>query len=68
MTVYGYYPSLPANAFFAAWFFAFTIPIAILAFRSRVWVYSAFVFAATLFEALGYVGRIMVSETLSVYT
>jgi hypothetical protein len=39
-TIYGYYPSLPANAFFAAFFFLALAIQAVQGIRWRTWTFS----------------------------
>ncbi|KAG0647624.1 Efflux pump [Hyphodiscus hymeniophilus] len=58
-TVYGYYPSLGANAFFCAYFATFTIVNLILAFRYQTWVFGTLVILGSLSEFIGYIGRII---------
>lgn len=58
-TVYGYYPSLGANAFFCAYFASFTVVNLILAFRYKTWVFGRFVSLGCLSEMIGYIGRII---------
>lgn len=58
-TIYGYYPSMGANAFFCALFGLCLIANLILGIRYRTWTYMIALGFGCLGEALGYVGRIM---------
>lgn len=58
-TVYGYYPSLGWNAFFAAAFgLAFVLQL-ILGIRYKTWTYMIGVGLGCLGELIGYIGRLM---------
>lgn len=58
-TIYGYSPSLGANAFFCA-FFALCLGIQfVLGIKYKTWTYMIALVFGTLAEAIGYVGRIM---------
>lgn len=58
-TVYGYYPSLGWNAFFAASFgLAFLLQV-IFGIRHKTWTYMIGVGLGCLGEVIGYIGRIM---------
>jgi len=58
-TVYGYYPSLSANAFFCAWFGVFLLLNLILGIRYKTWTYMLALTLGCLTEIIGYIGRIM---------
>jgi len=58
-TIYGYYPSLGANAFFCAYFGIFTLINIFLAFRFKTWFYGSLMVLGCAGEAVGYVGRII---------
>lgn len=58
-TIYGYYPSLPANAFFCAWFGLFLILNLIFGIRYKTWTYMLALGLGCVTEAIGYIGRIM---------
>lgn len=58
-SIYGYYPSLAANAFFLAWFALFLILNLVLGLRYKTWSYMVAMCLACVAEALGYVGRIL---------
>lgn len=61
-TVYGYTPSLGANAFFLAWFALFAMIQSYQAVCYRAWVFSTFMIVGCLGEAIGYVGRILLHD------
>lgn len=58
-TIYGYYPSLPANAFFLAVFAALTLSNLVLGLRFRTYTYTVAMFFGCFGEAIGYVGRLL---------
>lgn len=58
-TLYGYYPSLGANAFFAAFFALCFIVQLVLGIRYKTWTYMIALCLGCLGEAVGYGGRIM---------
>jgi hypothetical protein len=58
-TIYGYYPSMPANAFFLAIFAILTLSNLILGLRFRTYTYTVAMGFGCLGEAIGYVGRIL---------
>ena len=58
-TVYGYIPSLAANAFFCAFFALFLAANIILPFKYKTWTYGAIMSLGALAEAIGYAGRII---------
>lgn len=61
-TVYGYYPSLPWNAFFAATFgLAFILQL-LLGIRYKTYTYMIGVGLGCLGELIGYIGRIMLHD------
>lgn len=61
-TIYGYYPSLPANAFFLAWFAILLIPNIIFGIRYKAWTYMLALGLGCTDEAIGYVGRVMLHQ------
>jgi hypothetical protein len=58
-SLYGYYPSLPANAFFLALFAIFMVINAIIGTWKRTWTYLIAMFFGCLAQVIGYAGRIM---------
>ena len=58
-TVYGFYPSLGANAFFCALFGLCLFANLGLSIRYRTWTYMIALCFGCLGEAIGYIGRIM---------
>lgn len=61
-TLYGYYPNLGANAFFAAFFgFCFLIQLG-LGIKYRTWTYLIALGFGCVGEMIGYIGRIMLNE------
>ena len=58
-TIYGYYPSLPANAFFCAFFGLTLLANLILGTRSKTWTFMIALALGSLTECIGYVGRIL---------
>lgn len=58
-TLYGYYPSLGANAFFAAFFALCFIVQLVQGIRYKTWTYMIALCLGCLGEAVGYGGRIM---------
>ncbi|KAL9124220.1 MAG: hypothetical protein Q9217_006427 [Psora testacea] len=62
LTIYGYYPSLGANAFFLAIFAICFIANTVLGLRFKTWTYLIAMFFGTLAEAIGYAGRIMLHD------
>jgi len=58
-TTYGYYPDLPANAFFAAAFGLLLIVGLIVGIRRKTWSYTAFLAVGAFGECVGYIGRIL---------
>lgn len=61
-SIYGYAPSLPANAFFTAWFAALFIPNIVLGVYYKAWTYMLALGLGCAIEALGYGGRIMLHQ------
>jgi hypothetical protein len=57
-TIYGYYPSMPTDAFFLAIFAILTLSNLILGLRFRTYTYTVAMVFGCLGEAIGYVGRI----------
>lgn len=58
-TVYGYRPSLGANAFFCAFFGIFLVANLFLTFRFKTWAFGCLIILGCVGEAAGYIGRIM---------
>lgn len=58
-TLYGYYPSLGANAFFAAFFALCFIYQLVQGIRYKTWTYMIALCLGCFGEAVGYGGRIM---------
>lgn len=58
-SIYGYYPSLPANAFLAAWFALLFFPNIVFGIYYKAWTYMIALFLGCVVEAIGYAGRIM---------
>ena len=58
-SIYGYYPSLEANAFFVALFGVCFIASAFLDYRWKTWTYMTAMTLACLCSAIGYGGRVI---------
>jgi hypothetical protein len=58
-TLYGYYPNLGANAFFAAIFGVCLLVQLVLGIKYRTWTYMVALGFGCLGEVIGYVGRLM---------
>ena len=52
-SIYGYYPSLGANAFLAAWFAVFFFPNVIFGIYYKAWTYMLALSVGCVVEALG---------------
>jgi RTA1 like protein len=61
-SIYGYYPDLAANAFFAAFFGVFMIINLFLGIRYRAWTFLIAMTFGCGTESLGYVGRILLND------
>lgn len=61
-TIYGYYPNLAANVFFAAFFGAFMIINLFFGVRYRSWTFLIAMSLGCGTECLGYVGRILLND------
>ncbi|KAF5543311.1 parasitic phase-specific PSP-1 [Fusarium mexicanum] len=61
-TTYGYYPNLGGNVFFLLFFLSLFVAQVYLGMRCKTWSYTAALATGTLFEALGYVGRLMLHQ------
>ena len=61
-SVYGYKPSLGANAFFAAFFGICCVVNLVLGIRYRTWSYMVAVGAGCLLETIGYAGRLIMRD------
>ena len=61
-TIYGYYPSLGANAFFAAIFAVCLIANSYFGLRHRTWTYLIALWFGCLGEVIGYAGRIILND------
>merc|ERR1711939_442754 len=58
-SVYGYFPSIGANAFFLGFFALFCVLNLGLGFRYKTWSYMVALSFGCLTETIGYVGRII---------
>jgi RTA1 like protein len=58
-SIYGYYPSLGANAFFCAFFGVALLANLLLGIRYKTWTFMIALSLGCLTEAIGYVGRIL---------
>jgi hypothetical protein len=58
-TIYGYEPSLPANAFFAGFFGIALIIQLYLGIRYKTWTYMIALMLGCLAECVGYIARIL---------
>ena len=69
-SIYGYYPSLPGNAFLLAWFLVLLLVNTILGIRYRKWSYMVALDLGCISEIIGYIGRIILyyNPQLSHYT
>lgn len=61
-SIYGYYPSLPANAFFLSLFVALFGTNIYLGLRYKTWTYAFALTCGCLVEAVGYIGRLILHE------
>ncbi|KAG4412293.1 hypothetical protein IFR04_014572 [Cadophora malorum] len=61
-TIYGYYPSLPLNAFFVAFFSFFAITNAIYGIYFKTYFFAYVMTVGCISEAIGYGGRIMMNK------
>ena len=61
-SLYGYYPSLPANAFFLALFAVLLVINAVVGTWKRTWTYLIAMFFGCLAQVLGYTGRIIMHQ------
>jgi RTA1 like protein len=61
-SIYGYYPDLGPNAFFAAFFGVFMITNAVLGIRYRSWTFLVAMVLGCLSECLGYIGRVLLND------
>lgn len=61
-TIYGYAPSLGANAFFAAFFGLALVIQLYFGIRHKTWTYMIAVGSGCLAEAIGYIGRILMNN------
>ncbi|KAF6235299.1 hypothetical protein HO173_006494 [Letharia columbiana] len=58
-SIYGYFPSLPANAFFLALFIILLITQLYLGIKYKTWTFTFALSCGCLVEAVGYVGRLI---------
>lgn len=58
-TIYGYYPSLGANAFFCGFFGLALFVNLFLGLRYKTWTFTIALALGSLTECIGYVGRIL---------
>lgn len=61
-TLYGYAPSIPANAFFASFFGLALVCQLYLGVRHKTWTYLIAVGLGCLAECVGYVGRVVMGR------
>lgn len=61
-SLYGYYPSLPANTFFLAFFAVCMIANTILGTWKRTWTYLIAMFFGCLAQVIGYSGRLIMND------
>lgn len=61
-TLYGYYPSLGANAFFAAFFGLCCIANLVFGIRYKTWTFMIALCLGCLGEVVGYIGRILMND------
>jgi hypothetical protein len=61
-TIYGYFPSLPANAFFAGFFGIAMIINIFFGIKYKTWTYMVAVALGCLAECGGYVGRVLMNN------
>ena len=61
-TIYGYYPSLPANALFLAIFALCLLAHSYLGFRYKTYTYLIALWFGCLGEIVGYAGRIILHD------
>lgn len=61
-TIYGYWPSLEWNAFFAAFFAVACIVQVVLGIRYKTWTYMIGVGLGAVAECVGYIGRVLMSH------
>jgi RTA1 like protein len=61
-TIYGYYPNLAANAFFAAFFGSFMITNLFFGIRYRSWTFLIAMAGGCMTESVGYVGRVLLND------
>jgi hypothetical protein len=58
-SIYGYYPSLPGNTFFLAWFAAMLIVNVLLGVKFKRWAYMTAVSLGCISEVIGYAGWVI---------
>lgn len=61
-SIYGYYPSVPGNAFLLAWFGVFLIMNTFLGIRLRTWTYMIAMSLGCICEVIGYAGRLVLND------
>ncbi|KAH7070307.1 RTA1 like protein-domain-containing protein [Paraphoma chrysanthemicola] len=61
-TIYGYYPFLPANAFFAGFFGLAALIHIFYGIRYKTWSYMFAISLGCIAECVGYVGRVMMNN------
>jgi hypothetical protein len=61
-TIYGYYPNLTVNAFFAAFFGLFMLINLFLGIRYRSWTFLIAIAGGCILESVGYVGRVLLND------
>ncbi|KAH7203362.1 RTA1 like protein-domain-containing protein [Fusarium oxysporum] len=62
LTTYGYYPNLGGNTFFLIFFLFLFIAQLYLGKRNKTWSYTLALSTGTLFEVLGYIGRLIMHK------
>ncbi|KAK5465199.1 hypothetical protein LTS15_001762 [Exophiala xenobiotica] len=58
-TIYGYYPSIGANAFFTIFFLMAAVLQLYAGIRYKTWTYLLAMFVGSLDQGIGYIGRLM---------
>jgi len=61
-TIYGYYPSFPANTFLAVWFGVFFFPNVVFGIYYKAWTYMIALAVGCAIEAIGYAGRLLLHD------
>lgn len=61
-SIYGYYPSVPGNAFLLTWFGILLIINSILGIRLKTWTYMIAMILGCISEVIGYAGRLILNN------